>query len=325
LLAIWGETLAELGDLEGAIERAKKGVELAEHGGDMAMLGWSYNCLARVLFSTGDLAGAQALVGKTQVLARESSLPPWIAHQMAMWQVRIWLAEGQLDAAVGWARERGLDLDGAPVPPQEMDFFQLFEQILLARMLLAQDRPEAASGLLDRLLEPAQAQGRTTRTIEIHMLQALAFQARAEPDQAKDALQHALSLAKSNGFFQIWIDEGPPMARLLYEAAAQGILPDYTGKLLAAFPAADTPPEAQPQITKSEISRSGILEPLSERELEVLALFAEGLTNQEIASRLFLSLNTVKAHSRNIYGKLGVHSRTRAVAKARALGLLPTT
>jgi LuxR family maltose regulon positive regulatory protein len=110
------------------------------------------------------------------------------------------------------------------------------------------------------------------------------------------------------------------MARLLHEEAARGVAPDYAGRLLAVFP--ETEPLAV-GLWKPRDLPSEIIEPLSERELEVLQLIAEGLTNQEVATRLFLSLNTVKVHARNIYGKLGVNSRTQAAAKARALGLLP--
>jgi LuxR family maltose regulon positive regulatory protein len=115
-------------------------------------------------------------------------------------------------------------------------------------------------------------------------------------------------------------EEKHPMARLLYEALARGIAPDYVRRLLAAFPVAE-PEQAAPLETRAP--ESDLIEPLSERELRVLQLIAEGLTNPEIAPRLFLALNTVKTHSSNIYGKLDVHSRTQAVARARALGLLP--
>jgi LuxR family maltose regulon positive regulatory protein len=118
------------------------------------------------------------------------------------------------------------------------------------------------------------------------------------------------------------VDEGPPMARLLYEAAARGIATDYVRQLLAAFPIAE-PRQTGP--SRTQAPESELIESLSERELEVLQLIAEGLTNPEIASDLYLALNTVKAHTRNIYGKLGAHSRTQAVARARALGVLPST
>ena len=116
---------------------------------------------------------------------------------------------------------------------------------------------------------------------------------------------------------RIFVDEGPPMARLLYEAAARGVAPEYAGRLLAAFPA----PEAT---LPSPDLPTALIEPLTERELEVLQLVAEGLSNQEIARQLFLALPTIKWHTSNIYGKLGVKNRTQAVARARALGALPT-
>ena len=133
------------------------------------------------------------------------------------------------------------------------------------------------------------------------------------------ALERALSLAAPRGYIRIFVDEGPPMARLLYKAVTRGIAPEYACRLLAAFPVAE--PE-QAALIETQVSNAALVEPLSKRELEVLQLIAEGLTNPEIADRLFLSLNTVKAHTRNIYGKLGVHNRTSAVVTARALGTL---
>ncbi len=112
------------------------------------------------------------------------------------------------------------------------------------------------------------------------------------------------------------------MARLLYEALSLGISPDYVQKLLAVFPEIE-PEQLEP--SKTQASKSILIEPLSEREIEVLQLIAEGLTNSEIADRLYLSLNTVKVHTRNIYGKLGVNNRTQAGTKARTLGILPST
>ena len=127
------------------------------------------------------------------------------------------------------------------------------------------------------------------------------------------ALERAMTLAEPEGFVRIFVDEGKPMARLLYEAASQRTKPEYAGRLLAAFPIA----------TPSRPKHAEMIEPLSARELEVLRLIAEGLSNEEIAQRLVLSLPTVKWHTGNIYGKLSVKNRTEAVAKARSLGLLP--
>jgi LuxR family maltose regulon positive regulatory protein len=326
LLAIWGETLAELNDLDGAVRLAKKGFKLAERSGNLQMLGCGYMCLARILFSRGDLTGAEELTQKMENIGRESNLPPWISDQIAAWQARLWLAQGKLEAASQWMEERGLDIGGEPIPLHEIDYFSVFDYQTLARILIAQGRLDETARLLQRLLEAAEAGGRTAKMIEILNLQALSLQARGDIDQAITTLEKALTLAEPEGFIRIFVDEGPPMAQLLREAAARGIMPDYTAKLLAVFEGATkdegrrTRPSAAPA---AERPPSALVEPLSERELEVLQLIAEGLTNREIASRLSVSLNTVKVHTRNIYGKLNVHSRTQAIVRSQELGLLP--
>jgi LuxR family maltose regulon positive regulatory protein len=314
LLAVWGEVLAELNDLDGAIHRAKQGTELTQRGRDVGMIGWSYLCLMRVLFSRGDISGAEEIIQKMEDIDREYHVPPWITNQTAAWQVRIWLAHDKLDAASQWAGKRGLDADG------ELPFLREMEYVALARILIAQGRLDEATTLLQRLPEAAEAGGRTTRVIEILMLQALAFQSGGDTSRAMDTLERALTLAEPEGFIRIFVDEGPPMAHLLYEAVSRGIAPEYARRLLAAFPV--TGP-AQTDSSKTQAPESGLIEPLSERELEVLQLIAEGLTNPEIASRLFLSLHTIKVHTRNIYGKLNVHSRTQAIARSQEIGLLP--
>jgi DNA-binding CsgD family transcriptional regulator len=151
--------------------------------------------------------------------------------------------------------------------------------------------------------------------------QAVAFHAQGDTTQAMSRLERALAIAEPGGFIRTFADEGPPMGRVLYEALSREIAPDYVRRLLAAFPSVE-PEQREP--SKSQAPETELIEPLSERELEVLQLIAEGLTNREIASRLFLSLNTVKTHTRNVYGKLDVHNRTQAVGRARALGVLPT-
>jgi LuxR family maltose regulon positive regulatory protein len=328
LLAIWGEALAELGDIEGAIDLANQGVALTERGVDLAMRGWSYLCLTRILFSAGDMAGAEVIVQKVEATARDSNPPAWITTQAAAWQARIWLAQGRLDAASEWAGQRGLDAGGEPKPLHELDYVSLPDYVVLARILIAEGRLNEANRLLPRLLEAAEAGGRTSRSIEILVLQALAFQADGSTTRALTALERALALAEPEGSVHTFVDEGPPMGHLLYQAATRGMMPSYAAKLLTAF-GGGTKDEGRR--TKKEVSSSvvrpssALVEPLSEREIEVLQLIAEGLTNREIASRFFLSVNTVKAHTRNIYGKLGVRSRTQAVGRARSLGVLPFT
>ncbi len=316
LLLICGEVLVELNDLDAGLEQAIKGIDFTERSVDMAFLGWSYMCQMRILFSRGELSGVEEIIENIGKSALKSNVPPWIVGQMAAWQARIWLAQNKLEAASQWAQERGFVPLGEPIPEKEINFFSLFDYIILARILIAQGRLDEAARLLEQLLMAAEAGGRTSRMVEILNLQALTFQAMGDLNQALAALEGALALAEPEGFIRSFADEGPPMARLLYEALSRGIASDYVSQLLGAFHT------AEPKPSKSQAPQAELIETLSERELEVLELIAAGLTNPEIAARLYLSLNTVKVHARNIYGKLGVNNRTQAGSRARALGIL---
>ena len=324
LLAIWGEALAELNDLQSATEKARTGVELVAKGKDIAMVGWSYLCLVRVLFSSGDLVGAEATIQRMNEIAQQYYVPPWITNRMAAWRARIWLVQGNLDAVARWVNECELDTGMEPTYLREV------EHVVLARLLIAQGSVDRATGLLQRLLENVERRGHRSREIELRNLQALVLQAMGDTAGALTTLQGTLALAQPGGFIRTFVDEGPPMARLLLAAKTRGIMPDYTAGLLAAFDDLTKDErrktetgEVIPVVRRMSASASSLVEPLSERELEVLQLITEGLTNREIASRLFVSVNTVKAHTRNIYGKLNVHSRTQAIARAQELGLLP--
>ena len=316
LLAIWGEVLVEMNDLDEALRKTTKGVELAERGGDVAILGLSNLCLVRVLFSRGDIAGADEIIQKMQNIARQYVVPPWMTSETAAWQARIWLARDELSAAFQWVLERKLDVDREPA------YLNDSEYRVLARILIAQGQLEDATMLLRRMLEVAEKGGRTANAIEILILQALALETQGDTGQAISTLEKALTLAEPEGFVRIFVDEGPPMARLLYKAITRGIAPGYARRLLAVFPVGKV---GQADPSRTQAPEFELIEPLSERELQVLQLIAAGLTNQEIAARLFLALNTVKVHTRNIYGKLGVSSRMQAVARARACGVLLST
>jgi len=255
---------------------------------------------------------------------------PYIAAQ----RVRIWLALSETDpcylaAAVQWAQERQLTLDGG----NQYDP----EQLALARLLIARHRasPPARgqTGLrpilqfLDRQLHLAKEKKRSGWTIETSILQALALRAQGNTHQAVATLQRALALAEPEGYVRTFVDEGAPMAHLLYQAAERGISPAYVGKLLAAFEATEeqrSKGAGEKGLTTAplHLRPPALIEPLSEREIEVLRLVAEGLSNRQVAQQLFLSPNTVRIHTSNIYGKLGVNSRTQAVARARTLGIL---
>ena len=184
---------------------------------------------------------------------------------------------------------------------------------MLLRLRLAQGDHAAALALADRLLQPAKVANRTGDVIERLVLQALIFQAQKEMDCALTSLKRALTLAQREGYVRVFLDEGEPMAKLLYQAKARQMGAGYATELLSAIGAATGNEQPAAQL---------LIEPLSPRELEVLALIEIGHSNQAIAARLVISLSTVKRHISNIYAKLGADSRTQAVARAKELHLL---
>jgi LuxR family maltose regulon positive regulatory protein len=232
---------------------------------------------------------------------------------MMNYRVRFWLSQGRLDEAIKWMREQATDSGSKTTYVGKMI------NIPLARIRIAQQLPEKTNELLLPLLDAAEAGGHVSRMIEVLILQALNLQSGDEIEKALVHLDKALSLAEPRGFFRIFVDEGPPMAKLLYKALSREIAPEYVRKLLAAFPG--TKPE-KAAVNQTKTSDVDWIEPLSDRELEVLQLIASGLSRPEIAEKLFLSTNTVKTHARNIYSKLGVNNQMQAVGKARGLGLL---
>jgi LuxR family maltose regulon positive regulatory protein len=314
----------ERGELEAAVQDLATSKQLGEQ---VELPDWQYRwCIAQAQLrqTLGDLHGALDLLDEAERLFIRTPLPA--VRPIAAMKARVWVAQGRLSEALGWARERDLSVD------DDLSFLREFEHVTLVRILIARyksdrvdDSIHKAVELLERLLNAAEEGGRPGSVIEILVLQALAYEAQDKIPHALGALDRALTLAEPEGYVRIFVDEGPPMARLLHEilscaeALPRGITPFYVQRLLGAFhvdePELTVPSEHQTQEFE-------LVERLSERELEVLQLIAEGLTNQEIASRLYLSLNTVKVHIRNIYGKLGVHNRAQAIARSQELGLL---
>src|SRR6185503_5163291 len=182
-----------------------------------------------------------------------------------------------------------------------------------ARVHLAQGNSSDALAVAESYRQQVEAKAWEDERLKAMVLQAIALHLQGEKDKALQVLEDALTLAEPGGHIRIFVDEGPPMARLLSEAAVRGLMPDYVHKLQAAFEA-----EALKSDDKSSLPSAGpLIEPLSQRELEVLRLIAHGLSNDEISKRLFLALDTVKGHNRRIYDKLQVQRRTEAVARAR--------
>ena len=323
----------ERDDLGAATQHLLRSKELGELAGlPQNRYRWRV-AMARIRKAEGDLASALDLLREAERLYVSDFFPN--VRPIAALRTRVWVAQGRLGEALDWAREQGLSAH------DDLSYLREFEHITLARMLLAQytsDRADRsireAMGLLERLLQAAEEGERTGSVIEILMLQALAHQMQGDISAALVPLERALTLAEPEGYVRIFVDEGPPMAVLLAKLhehsrkrprdASTNVPLAYIERLLALLrgervqegtsPAAPLPSAPTPA--------QSLLDPLTERELEVLRLIAAGLSNREIADRLVLALSTVKSYVNTIYSKLQVQSRTQAVARARALHLL---
>jgi LuxR family maltose regulon positive regulatory protein len=307
------ELYCERGDLEAAAQHLLRGRKLGEQ---RAVPDWPYRlCVteARIKEAQGDLDGALGLLDEAERVHIRGPLPD--VHPTAALKTRVWIRQGRLPESFVWGREQGLSAD------DNLSYLREFEHITLARVLIAQYKNgrvdgaiHQALGLLERLLKTAEEGGRMGSVIEILVLLSLAHEAQDNIPLACLFLERALTLAEPEGYSRLFVGEGLPMKRLLQEVAAGGIASEYARRLLAAFPSIE--------VRQVHAAQSALVDPLSERELEVLHHIAAGRTNQEIAARLYLSLNTVKVHTRNIFSKLGAHHRADAVARARALGIL---
>lgn len=308
-----GELLREWDDLDGAARHLRAGLDLGARVGDAAPLAQGYVALARVRQARGDAAGALDAIEMARRLAPGADVIH-LFNPVEAQRARLWLLQGDVAAAARWVEERGLRQDDA------LSYAREAAHAVLARVLLAQGAPRDARALLDRLGEQAEAGGRVGSAIEILALRALAEEACGDMATALATLGRALALAEPEGYVRLFVDEGMAMMALLRRAAAEGLSPAYAHRLLAAAapPGAPAPPAVARPTAASPLPES-----LTPREREVLELLAAGAQNGEIAARLYVTLDTVKKHVGHIFGKLGVGNRTQAVARARALGLIP--
>ncbi|MBK8904454.1 MAG: tetratricopeptide repeat protein [Anaerolineaceae bacterium] len=345
------------GRLREAVAIYERALNSAEEAGGAALRGTAdlYTGLSELCLEQNDLEAAQTYLQQSKTLGEETALPRWryryclaqarlraaagavdeALHALdeaeqhyvrgpvpdlrtpAACRARLWAKQGRLSEAQHWAASQGLSVD------DDLTYLREFDHITLARIFLAQgkqtggERPRhEALTLLNRLLTAAEAGGRTGSVLEILVQQALAHEAQGHVAAALESLARALALAEPEGYVRIFVDEGQSMATLLKKIKAKvSGLQAYVSKLLAAFAGQSTGGAAAS-------SEQPLVEPLSDRELEVLQLVAQGLTNRQIAERLYLALSTVKGHNRVIYGKLNVSRRTEAVARARELGIL---
>jgi len=290
------DILREWDRLDEALGYAAKGVEICELLGQADLLMTGYTVLARIQRGRGEHDAAFTTLEKARRVASEISA--WSLDTVLTQQARLELAGGNVESAARWAQESGYSEDEPPAFHREAGL------LTLARILTAQGKYESADALLDRLQQAAAEGGRRTSEIEACLLRTINHAARRPDDpRAKEILARALELSEPEGFTRIYLDEGEAAIALVRKLAPHSAL---AGRI------------ARP----SPVAQSGLAEPLSERELEVLRLLAAGRSNPEIAGDLYVSLNTVKAHVKSIFAKLGVHNRSQALLRAQELKLL---
>jgi LuxR family transcriptional regulator, maltose regulon positive regulatory protein len=316
------EVAYQRNELDTALRHVSEGIGACRQMNFTQPLATGLATLAWIRQAQGDAAGAREAMEE----AGQAGSGPGVAgllNPVPAQRARLQLAQGEVAAAVCWAQQRGLGPDDEPGYPREPEY------LVLARVLLAQDRPGAALALLERLHAAAVSQDRAGSVIEIQALQALAFAAAGEETPAVDALAGALTLACPQGYVRVFADEGPPMGALLgrlvaaqraEQAAARGVPLGCLARVLGAF--GEKP--AEPGAGRGAAAVvPGLVEQLTARELEVLALLAAGASNRRIAEQLVVSLDTVKKHVSHLLSKLGAGNRTEAVTRARQLGLIP--
>lgn len=321
-----GTVLYQLNDLAGAAAHIQRSADLFELGENRARM-HAYTMLAYLKQAQGEFETSAELFRK--VCAIEDSLVvrrSYTSNRPSLSKLGILLSQVSPDLAhlltnairrvEKWG-VRAIDEVDFTSPagyPRELIYSDL------ACLLIAQGRAAEALTLLTRLLEAAITMERHGDETRYLVLTALAHHALGNTQTALDSIGQALTLAESQGYVRIFVDEGQPMAELLRCAVSQNIAPDFARKLLDAFP--QNVVSAIAIENELRVNTQGLLDPLSEREIEVLRLMAEGYKYKEIAERLVVSINTVRYHTRNVYSKLGVNNRTQAIGRAKDLNLL---
>ncbi len=271
--------------------------------------GLAYVHLGRILLAQGDLPGAEEALRQAKHLSATHTLYPDLLAIIHAFEIQLMLAQGQYEAALQSSETC------ASEPWYEHELLREWIEVAQARCLLHLGRAAETEALISSRRAVVQTAGRERNWLEVTLLIALAKAAQEEQSLALALLKETLPFAQAQGFVRIFLDEGEPMRALLEDSRShfsKGSNLDKVNELLAAFPQQNVPLSPN----------QNLIEPLTDREMEVLHLLCDGLSNQEIATRLFLSVGTVKTHIHNIFNKLDVRDRPQAIAEARKIKLL---
>jgi LuxR family transcriptional regulator, maltose regulon positive regulatory protein len=318
-----GNLLCEWNRLDQALEHLREGIQLGRQWNLWESLISGYLGLARLYWAQGDSGLALQMLEEVEALANQLQVK-WVKQPVHSYRALIAARSGDLETALAWAKS-------LPLPQnQEINFSLESDALILTRIYLAQGRLAEAAELAANIIWSAETGARFGRVIEGCLLQALALYSQGGLSHAAPVLNRALNLAAPENYQRIFLDEGPLMGNLLYQVKESGLItrPDqkvellkYLDHLIDQFEKVVPSSSAAHHIPIQSRIDQAFLEPLSEREMEVMRLILAGLTNQEIAEELFISLNTVKTHIKNIYKRMGVSKRAKAIALWRELGL----
>jgi LuxR family maltose regulon positive regulatory protein len=320
-----GQLLSLQHNLKDAARHFAEGIELINRWGKAGAIG-GYLGLARVRQAQGDLEAAHDAIRAAERLALEFEAMKEDDEYVASEKASLRLAQGDVEAVSHWLEESGMDGDVSLYRREEdgsesVPFNRLLRYMLGARVRMAEDQPEEALRLLRPLHQMVEAAGWTLYAVRIQILEALALRQQGNIPEAMDALAPVLALGEAEGFDGLFIVEGAPMAELLRHAASRGIVAGYASTLLARFELELGATRSSPDRPMFPRQAQPLVEPLTERELDVLRLLSTPLSTAEIADRLYISVSTVRSHTKSIYAKLNVHRRSDAVERARELKL----
>ncbi len=306
----WGFILCERYQLAEAEEYIQRGIRLCQQGSNRWVMAWAYQIRLLLYLIQQDWALAEKTVSEAEQYLMDYEIPDWIATPFFGLKVLLWIRLGRLEDAEKILHERGVHPDCELKAPYQMDYQAMIQ------LFLINGAYDSALRFLDRIIPWIEATQQDGWLIATRLMQALVFEAQGNMEQALLSLKVALDLAEPEGYVQVFLNKGEGRLRLLRLAVQNEIHANYARQLLSAVGS-----EAKAQLSKAKKEKAN--SPLTERELTVLRLITDGLTNKEIARQLCVSLRTVKYFTTSIYTKLDVEGRVQAVTRAKSLGLVP--
>ena len=305
LYLIQGEVLYEFNRLDEAENSIRKAIKLCEEQHHAAAIPYCYAQLARIDLAQQNHTNAENNALESMKSLRQLDVPHWVDSFVMAWQIHYSLKKGDSDQTNALLSERNLPL------PCQFSYPNETEYLVYARWLAHQNKLDQATSILQQLDEWLVSIDWINLALEVKLGWANLLFSQGDKNGALDILEPALKLAETEGYCRSFLDENGSMQALLKEAKEQNKYPECCSALLL-----------DSSNNKPITSFDGSIEPLSQRELQILRLLKTRLTVVEIAGEIYVSVNTIKTHLKNIYSKLNVHTRNEAIQKAMEMHIL---